>query len=269
MNLFRFIENNCFFQEARLEKIQRKKQKKAEKLAARKAAEEHKRELEEKRIAQLAEKKKKKMLKKAANINNNNNVDDNVEESVSHVEPNISESSKRHSEDFDVEVQQSKPKRQKQLNILTASGTFKVTPVTPPRANKFGFRESPLTPMVARSFKVEDVTANRPKATKKRIALQFEEETLVAPKPKWEISGENSTTQPPKAKRQCIKYNTIEENAVKFIVKSNGKRKQSAASLLPKELIEFRKQSLYRKGIPRDETRNWLNRKQKRDANFL
>lgn len=158
----------------------------------------------------------------------------------------------------------------KYFNILTSNGFFTEEPITPPSPKlQNGFRVSPLTPQTG--FKVKSLIS-KPNLMfakyKKRKVTEIAEPVTFLPKPKW-MNNDEEETQQSKRKKPSDELEIYGENcSTRFIVKPIEKRKkQRAEFLIPQELLEYRKQNLYRKGIPRQNSRNLLRQLEKRNAN--
>lgn len=172
------------------------------------------------------------------------------------------------------EEEQPKTKKLKCLQILTTAGPFNESPMTPPRI-QHGFVEEART-VTPRGYKVRNITpvVAQPamKSKKRRLMLEEEPPTLLR-KPKWVVENLfDGFEQKPSKKRQRTSHEIHIFNAgpTEFIVKQlDGKkrRKQPASSLIPAELLEFRKKNLYRKGIPRQDARTLLKQKEKMATN--
>lgn len=225
----------CIRQEHQIEKKLKKKQKKQEKLAA----EELKRQQEAERAA--AARKRSKRLRK-----------------------------KRDESDDGVEPKAKKPKEKK---IPTVSGSFTEEPVTPPRV-QYGFVEEPMT-HTPKGIVVEnispDIAQPAQKSKKRRLAPENKSSALL-PKPVWivdQLFDEFEQTHSNKRQRTSNEIHIYNAGPTKFIVKQldgHKRRKQPASSLIPAELMEFRKKNLYRKGIPRQDARALLKQKEKMAA---
>lgn len=139
-------------------------------------------------------------------------------------------------------------KSAKHLKIITKSGEFQVSDLTPPRIDRFGFKESPMTP-IQRSFRVQEL-GNKGCAKKRR--LDFDEPKNVLPMPRW-----SEAVARLKAKRR--KVLTGDENADQIRI-LNLKRR---AAVIPNEIKNFRKNNIYRSGILRQESNALLQQKQK------
>lgn len=153
------------------------------------------------------------------------------------------------------------------LAVKTTSGLFIEEEMTPEKRNRFGFQEAPLTP-VNKTFKIEKIykmpitQINGGKA-KKRRSLHLEEQPLLLPKPKWYIDNDSEVDNKQKSKRKKLNFGSTD-----VIVQSlnSTRRKKTAIGLLPVELVEYRKQNLYRKGVPRQDATSLLREKQRRLA---
>lgn len=155
-------------------------------------------------------------------------------------------------------VDSAKPQN-KPLKILTASGVFHVTSLTPPKY-VHGFLETDR-PQTPRHFKVEDMPTTVKRA--KRRIIDFDEPSNVLPKPRWT----DNDAQQSKRRRHGTDMHVYNIGPTQFILKqtepTGTRRKQPSSTLIPKELVEFRKRNLYRKGIPRQDPRTLLREKQK------
>lgn len=136
--------------------------------------------------------------------------------------------------------------------VKTASGVFMEEPVTPKKKNRFGFLETPLTP-IRKDF---SILPNGQQVKRKSITV-INEPSLTLPKPKW-LDSEMVSCGSAKRRKVCTE-------SIQSILKPSNKPRpiKSAKSLVPKELFEFRMQNLYRKGIPRRDAAD-LIRQQKR-----
>lgn len=173
-----------------------------------------------------------------------------------------------------VDSAQPNAKKVKHLKILTASGEFKVEPMTPP-VFQFGFKEEPrmLTP---RTFKVQALPKNTApvqhvlNAKKRRRVDDSEDSDTLLSKPKWHVQklfDRFEQKHDKKRQRESNEFQTIHTASTKYIVQpleTKGKRRKQPSSLLiPVELMEYRKQNLYKKGIPRQDARTLLKNKEK------
>lgn len=173
-----------------------------------------------------------------------------------------------------IDYTQPNAKKVKHLKILTASGEFKVEPMTPP-VFQFGFKEEPrmLTP---RTFKVQPLAKNTApvqhevNAKKRRRVDDFDDSDTLLSKPKWHVQklfDGFEQKHDKKRQRESNEFQTIHTASTKYIVRpleTEGKRrKQPSSSLIPVELMEYRKQNLYKKGIPRQDARTLLKNKEK------
>lgn len=171
-------------------------------------------------------------------------------------------------------MDQAGPSRPKKMFnfINTKSGTFVEEPMTPEKPNKFGFKESPMTP-INRAFKIEQIKTAQPEAqvhgrTFKRRRIEIAEPAMTLPKPKWSTDDKNGA-QVAKRKRLSDVDGT-EVGATEVVVKPlKMKRKKQASELIPKELYQFRQNQTGRVGgVQRKDARTLLAEKRKRAANF-
>lgn len=137
------------------------------------------------------------------------------------------------------------------LKIITRSGEFNISDLTPQQPNRFGFRESPMTPL-PRTFKVQDLNENKQKVKKRRI--DFDEPRNVLRKPMWAIQ----TSDAPKTKRPKVQL-TVNETTDVCIVKLKSNRH----NIIPNEILNFRKNNIYRNGIQRQKSSTLLAQKHK------
>lgn len=260
-----------------MEKKEKKKLKKAEKLAVRAAAEEKKLQRSEEAQIATVERKKQKNA-------NSSPVQDVQQPSNSQASISAQSTSngkrlkkKRDESPECIETafpeQQPKAKKMKRLKILTSNGEFDVSPMTPPRP-QFGFIETPLT-LTPRGFKVQPISGNKGEPTKtlkmkkRRRIIDFDEPTTLLRKPQWHVENlfdEFEQTQGKKRQRESSEIHIFNSGPTEFIVKSlatDKRRKQPASSLIPAELVDFRKKNLYRKGVPRQDARTLLKHKEK------
>lgn len=282
---FKYVRRNVqlifihfqLLQERQLEKKEKNKLKKAEKLAARAAAEEKKLQQSEDARNATVERKKQKQAKSspmqdgqqpstsqasisAQSTSNGKRLKKKRDESPECIETPITE-------------QQPKAKKMKRLKILTSNGEFNVSPMTPPRP-QFGFIETPLT-LTPRGFKVQPNSGNRGqspkplKVKKRRRIFDSEEPTTLLRKPQWHVESlfdGFEQTHGKKRQRESSEIHIFNSGPTQFIVKSlvtNKRRKQPASSMIPAELMDYRKQNLYRKGVPRQDARTLLKHKEK------
>lgn len=260
-----------------MEKKEKKKLKKAEKLAARAAGEEKK--LQQSEDAQNATDLRKKQ-KKAKSLQ----VQD-VEQpstSLASISAQSTSNGKRLKKKRDespecietaLPEQQPKAKKLKRLKILTSNGEFNVSPMTPPRP-QFGFIETPLT-LTPRGFKVQPISGNKGqspkplKLKKRRRIIDFDEPTTLLRKPQWHVESlfdGFEQTHGKKRQRASNEIHIFNSGPTQFVVKSlatDKRRKQPALSLLPAELLDYRKNNLYRKGVPRQDARTLLKHREK------
>lgn len=259
-----------------MEKKERKKWKKAEKLAARAAADEKKRQqLEEVEKAAVERKNQKKVKSTQDDQQPSTNAVLDLASTSSQSTSSGKRSKKKRDDGIGNDhAEQPKAKKPKHLQILTSSGTFDVSPISPPRV-QFGFIETPLTP-VPLGYKVQPMSKktaeslNPLKIKKRRLDIVYDEPNTYLFKPRWRV--ENlfdgfEQTHGKKRQRESSEVHIFNPGPTQFIVKSlepDGKRrKQPASSLIPVELMEYRKQNLYRKGIPRQDARTLLKSKEK------
>lgn len=254
-----------------MEKKEKKKLKKAEKLAARAAVEEKERQ----RLEEVAvERKIRKEAKSSSHVQDDQQP--STSKASTSTQSNTSGKRLRKKRDDSAERiesnggEQPKSKKPKRLRILTASGPFDESPMTPPRV-QFGFIETPFPP-TPRGFKVQLVSKNSPKtmkAKKRRRVVDFDEPSNVLPKPKWNVESlfdDFEQTQNKKRHRGSSEIHIYNSGPTEFIVKPlepTKRRKQPSSSLIPAELMEFRQKNLYRKGIPRQDARTLLRNREK------
>lgn len=158
---------------------------------------------------------------------------------------------------------QPKPKK-KRLRILTSNGEFSVSPMTPPKV-QFGFKEMPLT-LTPHGFKVELLpkataqssnAANAVHTRKRRRVLDFDEPSKLLQKPKWlaeKLFGRFEQTHQEKRYRENNEAHVSNTGPTEFILRplqTTKRPKAPSSSIIPAELMEYRKQNLYRKGVPR------------------
>lgn len=279
-----FLTNfNSFFdalQERQLEKSEKKKLKKAEKLAARAAAEEKKRQQMEDAEKSAAERKKQKKAKLSLEQDNEQpstsaalHLASTSAQSKSNGKRSLKKRDESTERDGSVDAEQPKAKKAKHLKILTSSGEFNVVPMTPPRV-QFGFVETPLTP-TPRGFKVQPIQKNKAespkpiKNQKRNRVIDLDAPSTSLRKPKWHVESlfdRFEQTHSKKRQRESNEIHIFNSGPTQFIVKSLEsvkRRKQPSSSLIPSELMEYRKQNLYRKGIPRQDAHTLLKMKEK------
>lgn len=279
-----FVSN---FQEKHLEKNEKKKQRKIEKLEARAAAKEKQQQHQELKELQkvVAEQKNEAHRKQTTESDGQKTIKPSTSSKqevpiVGRTANRLHKSSKRaalHRNELPEPIQhhheQTKQKKHKCLNILTASGQFKEEPMTPPKI-QFGFKETPLTP-INRNFQMQEISKKSLPTqnvitikSKKRKLNDIQEPVTSLPKPKWCVTLTDNGSNPLETKRQRTEIKIISDGATEFIVKPFYKRqKQSAASLIPLEMLQFRQKHLNRDGIPRQDARTLLRQKEKMRAN--
>lgn len=261
-----------------MEKKEKKKLKKAEKLAARVAAEEKERQRLEEAEKAAAERKKQKEAKSSSLVQDGQQPSTSKASNMASTSTQSNTSGKRLKKKRDESVEcvesddaeQPKSKKPKRLQILTTSGPFSVSPMTPPRV-QFGFIETPF-PATPRGFQVQLISknsSNTMKAKKRRRVIESDEPTNVLPKPKWKVESlfdGFEQTQKKKRHRGSSEIHIYNSGPTEFIMKPlepSKRRKQPLSSLIPTELLEFRKNNLYRKGIPRQDARTLLRNREK------
>lgn len=244
-----------------MEKRERKKVRKIEKAAARAMAEETKRQQLEDAKKSAAERKIQKQSKQDGKSSSSASAPSkSALQSTSTGERNKRNCPYSFEEEDSNFAKQPIARKPKHLKILTASGEFNVSPMSPPH-NQFGFVETPLT-FTPRTFKSEPMLKNLQSPhyaaqIKKRRRLNDSEELDVFQlKPKWELHNE---------KRRRLGDEVCVLNADQTRVITNH-RKQPSCTLIPIELVEFRKKNLYRKGIPRQDARTLLKNREKAAA---
>lgn len=147
------------------------------------------------------------------------------------------------------------------LNVVrTASGLFVEEPLTPQKKNRFGFQETPMTP-VRKDFRMHEMPVAGPSGQRvKRLSIVMEEPALLLPKPKW-MNSEAEAIACGSAKRRKVCTESIDS----ILQPLNKPRPvKCAKALLPRECIEFRKNNLYRKGIARQDAIDLIGAQKRR-----